>query len=270
MCPKAALNYIKVLVSLCQWYSWGYKSGLPFLPMFLERTKPFSKWFRWLLSYFSKGRYRAAIILNTREKNETITTLFNTGEISTEQNLLVMLWFELLFEKYELHHSLFKAAYHSSILRQSLKRLWPHQSYPLQKLPLLPLYWPFLSALKLVQTHKSKASVTACTHIHPLSKSHAVPWHCLSFRLCFADSSGPAWSELTSSAGSPDSGLPHRPQPSAHCSTDTTLTQGAHHVFISPSISAALKSSLFSFSPQPSPLVVSTTALPGVPPLLLR
>ena len=46
MCPKAALNYIKVLVSLCQWYSWGYKSGLPFLPMFLERTKPFSKWFR--------------------------------------------------------------------------------------------------------------------------------------------------------------------------------------------------------------------------------
>ena len=66
------------------------------------------------------------------------------------------------------------------------------------------------------------------------------------------------------------SGLPHRPRPSAHCSTDTALAQGAHHVFISPSISAALKSSLFSFSPQPSPPVVSMTALPGVPPLLLR
>ena len=64
------------------------------------------------------------------------------------------------------------------------------------------------------------------------------------------------------------SGLPHHPRPSAHCSTDTALAQGAHHVFISPSISAALKFSLFSFSPQPSPPVVSTTALPGVPPLL--
>ena len=63
------------------------------------------------------------------------------------------------------------------------------------------------------------------------------------------------------------SGLPHRPRASAHCCADTALTHGeAHHVFISPSISAALNPSLFSFSPQPSPPVVSTTALPGFPP----
>ena len=82
---------------------------------FLERTKPFSKWLRWLLSYFSKGGYRAAIIPATQEKWNHHNSLQHWW-ISTEQNLLLMLWFELLFEKYELHHSLFKAGYHSSVL----------------------------------------------------------------------------------------------------------------------------------------------------------
>ena len=188
--------------------------------------------------------------------------------ISTEQNLLLMIWSELSFEKYELHHSLFKAGYHSSVLRQSL-RDFDLISFTLSRNFHCSLYWPPLSALKLVQTRKS---TVPCEQVHthpPLSPGHTSSPGTLSPSVSVLQT---AWGQrgLSSPAlpACQHSGLPHRPLASAHCCTDTALTHGeAHHVFISPSISAALNPSLFSFSPQPSPPVVSAWLSPPSPSL---